>query len=125
MKSVNVMQLLAKRVLVTRDSARTLQDALDAELARADREVAIDFEGVEGLTPSFVDELLQVIEESRKRSRHISGLRVVFLHPPTRLSGKFAAIGRAHGWLFEEATDGSWVVAVPAKAPDSGLTKAS
>jgi hypothetical protein len=119
MKTLGAMQLLGKRVLVTRNSARELQNALSTMLAQHDDEVAIDFGGVEGVTPSFVDELLLVIEETPRRSSPSNGLRVVFLHPPTRLSTKFAAVGRAHGLLIDEAPDGSWILRVPASATNS------
>ena len=117
MSTFNALQFFGKRVLVTRDSARELQDIFESSLAEHDDEIAIDFQGIEGVTPSFVDELLHVIEETLSRKHSLSGSRVVFLNPPTRLSAKFAAIGRAHGLPIVEATDGRWIFGMPVAAP--------
>ena len=88
--------LLRKRVLVTRGSARSIETKLAAALAEGNGEIALDFTGVDGITPSFLDETLTIIEESAKQ-RTQGPVRVTVEHLPTQFSSKFAAVGRAHG----------------------------
>ncbi len=71
--------------------------------------MTLDFAGVDAVTPSFVDEILAIVEDAIARRREVS-LRLVFLHPPTRLSSKFAAIGRARALEIAEAPDGEWII---------------
>lgn len=107
MKTVGVYELLGKRILVTRESARSIQRELAAALSDNQGEVGLDFHKVEGLTPSFLDETLSVIEEciGEKAS---STLRVVIKNPPTHLSSKFAAVARGHHLAIIESIDGDW-----------------
>ena len=63
MKPLGIYDLLGKRVLVTRDSARAIQQQIAGELLDGRGEVVLDFEGVLGLTPSFLDETLHIVEE--------------------------------------------------------------
>ncbi|MBI4329638.1 MAG: STAS-like domain-containing protein [Chloroflexi bacterium] len=109
MARVRIYDLLPERVLVTRESARSIQPALAAAFAAGDGEVILDFTDVAGVTPSFVDEILAVLEEcigSGPQSR----LSIVFLNPPTRLSAKFEAVDRAHALRIVEDRGGAWVV---------------
>ena len=109
MGTVQVYQLLKKRVLVTRESARAIQSELAHALTNTNGEVYLDFRGVEGLTPSFLDEMLIVIEESMPESPR-GPLRLRLHNPPTRLSSKFAAVGRAHRLSIAQSDDGSWII---------------
>ena len=72
-------------------------------------EVSLDFSGVDAVTPSFVDELLGTIE-AIFRGAEASDFRLLLLNPPTRLSSKFSAIGRARGLSIVESATSSWVV---------------
>ena len=109
MKTVNIYELLQRHILVTRDSARSIQPALAAALANSRGEVALDFLGVDGLTPSFLDETLAIIEECFDGA-DLTPLRVLVENPPTRLSSKFAAVGRGHGLSIEESDGGDWII---------------
>ncbi|MEX0786082.1 MAG: DUF4325 domain-containing protein [Dehalococcoidia bacterium] len=80
-----------------------LADAWDGE------RLTVDFRGVEAVTPSFVDEVLTSIEKVIE-TKHHPDASVVFLNPPTRLSEKFAAVGRAHKLTVAETEDGAWVL---------------
>jgi len=102
-----VYDLLGKRALVTRESARAIGDALAA--AVNDHEVTLDFVGIDAVTPSFVDEVLGVLA-SAFRARGHTPFRVQFLRPPTRMSSKFAALGKGRGLQITEAGDRSWVI---------------
>ena len=64
------------------------------------------------MTPSFLDELLGAIEEFE--ATHDGKIEVVFLHPPTRLSSKFAAVGRARGYDVAETEENRWVLTTAA-----------
>jgi hypothetical protein len=107
--SLRVYDVVRKRALVTRQSARAVGDALAAALESPRGEVVLDFSGIDAVTPSFVDEALGSIEEMLGKSRR-NQLRVVFVNPPTRLSAKFAAIGRARGLEIKESDNGVWVI---------------
>jgi hypothetical protein len=99
---------LGKRVLVTRESAR----ALEGDLRRAvftGGEVVLDFSGVDGITPSFLDETLGLIQGAFAAARP-RGLVVRVLRPPTRLSAKFEAVGRSRGLSIREHDGSEWVI---------------
>ncbi len=116
MRALRVQDVLKDRILVSRESARLLEDALNAmmapattpENASATTSMAVDFEGIEGIAPSFLDELLSIFESLI--GLDTSGLerRLVVANPPTRLSLKFEAIARGHGMSVRALSDGSW-----------------
>ena len=56
MMTLRIFDLVQKRVLVSRDSARTIQPQLVAALADGLGELVLDLSGVDGFTPSFFDE---------------------------------------------------------------------
>src|SRR5713226_140537 len=109
METVRIYDLVRRRALVTRDSARLIQRAMAAAFARQPGEVALDFSGVEAVTPSFVDEVLTVLDEILGAAER-KNFRVLFLNPPTRLSAKFAAVGRGHRVRMKESEPGSWTI---------------
>ncbi|MDP3768904.1 MAG: DUF4325 domain-containing protein [Dehalococcoidia bacterium] len=115
METVNVYKILGKRALVTRESARALRSSI-ASAAAENKDLGLEFEGVDAVTPSFVDEIMGIVDEvmpDRGRER----LRLVFLHAPTRLSEKFAAIGRGRHLDITESDEGTWVVTGPGPEP--------
>lgn len=110
MTAIKIHDVYQMKVLVTREAARRLQPLLDEALSLDAQEgVFLDFSGVEGITPSFVDEILRVLEE-RLSGSHQTPIRLAFLNVPTRLSAKFAATGRGHGFGIVESQDGTWYV---------------
>ena len=58
---MKVFDILQKHVLVTRESAQGLRASLD-DLLSNENDPSLDFTGIEAVTPSFVDELLEVLE---------------------------------------------------------------
>ena len=118
MTSLKMYSLLGKRVLVTRDSARTLQPRICAAMHRGRGEILLDFKSVMGIAPSFLDETLHIIEECADETSG-SRIRVKMIAPPTELSSKFLAIGRAHGLSVTKAADGSWVISNDGGSPAS------
>jgi hypothetical protein len=106
--TLKLYELLKRRALITRESADTIREAVTASIG-SNGEVTLDFSGVDAVTPSFVDEVLGIIDDASDQTGR-TALRVVFLNAPTRLSAKFAAIGRGHGARMIEADSGSWEI---------------
>ncbi len=109
-ETVDIHDLLNRKVLVTRDSARSLADALGSAITLGGGGVVLDFSGVEGMTPSFLDEVLQILEEAIDRGGG-GRLTIEVKSPPTRLSSKFEAVGRGHGMIITENSATSWLIA--------------
>ncbi len=118
MHTLRVRDVLKDKILVSRESARLLEDALGAIMAgkstpggRSDTtRLTVDFEGVEGIAPSFLDELLLVFESIIGSDTNGVERRLVVANPPARLSLKFEAIARGHGMSVRALSDGSWVL---------------
>jgi len=104
---VPVFRQFEKRALITRESARELQETLASLFQREEPEIILDFAGVDAVTPSFIDELLNAIDELRDVSR-LRKLQLTFRNVPTRLSAKFEAIGRTHKMDIDEVENGVW-----------------
>jgi len=49
---------LQRKILVTRESASAVREAIESSIS-AEGEVALDFSGIDAVTPSFVDEILE------------------------------------------------------------------
>ena len=111
-KTVKIHDLVQKRVLVTRDSARTIQRDLAAAMAQGDGALELDLEDIGGLTPSFFDETLTIIEENAAQNDG-DQFHVTVKNPPTRLSSKYEAVCRAHGLVIQQSDFGSWVISRP------------
>jgi hypothetical protein len=105
MAVIKIHDILHKRALITRGSAAAIREALLANAGT--KQITLDFTGIDAVTPSFVDELLTLLEEALG-GRTGEGTEIVFLHPPTRLSTKFSAIGRARNLDMAESEDHAW-----------------
>lgn len=109
METLLIHSFLNKRALVTRESARTVKAGLSKLVKPDQTEIALDFAGVDAVTPSFVDEILSVLKEAlRENSTQLS--RILILNSPTRLSAKYSAVARAHGAKIIEEGEGSWTL---------------
>lgn len=105
---------------MTRDSARSMARELSRALMAGHGEIVLDFSGVNGITPSFLDETLGLIQDALDDAR-LDRLLVRVLNPPTRLTAKFEAVGRGRGLLIRESGESMWIVEpVPAAARASG-----
>lgn len=109
MTTLKIYDLIGKRILVTRESARGIAPALANALEEGCGEVTLNFAGVDGLTPSFLDEVLSVLEESIPLAGE-HRLNVILMNSPTQLSSKFAAVGRGHGLVAKELEPGTWTI---------------
>src|SRR5712692_10768699 len=108
MRTIEIFHFLNRKILVTRESAAAVRDAIDSSI-RADGEVTLDFTGIDAVTPSFVDEILGMIDDARAGSARRE-VRVVFAHTPTPLSAKFLAIGKRHGATMSQAGSDAWEI---------------
>ena len=118
MPTLRANEILKDKILVSRESAHLLEDALNAMMAAArtsgnlsTTSIVVDFEGIEGIAPSFLDELLSIFESILGSGASPRERRLVVANPPTRLSLKFEAIARGHGMSVRALPDGSWLLA--------------
>ena len=109
MNSVMIHDLLDKRILVSRESARSIELKVAAALAEGDGELILDFTGVEGISPSFLDETLSIVEDCSQAvgPRHI---HIVLKNPPTLMSEKYAAVARGHDLEIIASEMGDWII---------------
>ncbi len=108
MQSVKIAHLLKRKILVTRESAAILRKQIESAI-RAESEVILDFEGIEAVTPSFVDEILGMIDDARTAAVQ-NRARATFRHTPTTLSEKFLAIGRRHSARISQSNADTWEI---------------
>jgi hypothetical protein len=126
MPTLRVNDVLKDRVLVSRESARLLEDALHTTMASAGptidasdtAQMTVDFVGVEGVAPSFLDELLSIFESHVAVGIDGHERCLIVVNPPTRLSLKFEAVARGHGMSAQALPDGSWAL-TDAQSPPS------
>jgi len=93
---------------VTRESAAAVRGAITAAIKKHG-EIALNFAGVELVTPSFIDEIIGFIDDACAAGPR-DKLRVLFLHAPTPLSSKYTAIGRRHGARLAQPESGTWEI---------------
>ena len=108
MGTIEIFHFLRRKILVTRESALAVRDAIESSI-KADGEVTLDFTGIDAVTPSFVDEILAMIDDARASSSRRE-VRVVFAHAPTPLSAKFLAIGKRHGATMSQSGSDAWEI---------------
>jgi len=116
--TIRVRDILKERILVSRESARQLEEAVrslsacgqGSENTSNGDELIVDFEGVEGIAPSFLDELITIVEAIVRDDSQRTWKRLMIANPPTRLLLKFEAIGRGHRMSIHAQPDGSWIL---------------
>lgn len=108
MNTIELYKIFNKRVLVTRQSARSIASDIEDALGDGGK-IVLDFTDVAGVTPSFMDETLSVIEE-RSKAQNRADLSIIVENSPTKLSSKFAAIGRAHRLDMREIDEKTWII---------------
>jgi hypothetical protein len=109
---LRIRDVIDDKILVSRESARLLSAPLRQLVGPGalhdepeGRDLTIDFEGIEGMAPAFLDEFLGVLESTVGR-----GPRVLFVSQPARLSLKFEAVARSRGLLVRQESRGRWVL---------------
>lgn len=106
MEIVNVYPLYKRRALVTRESAGTLRNVIHE--VGGESSVALDLTGIRAITPSFIDQVLLMVEE--RLGRDSDRLDVLFLNPPPGMASKLRPIGRAHNLSVAQDSKGNWVI---------------
>jgi hypothetical protein len=110
MAELKISDILGKqRLLVSRDSARSLGPILKDLTSGRSEELELDFDGIEGITPSFLDELLGVLDIAVTSSGNRT-VRILLRRPPTRLSTKFSAVGEGRGFEVSQTAGGDWML---------------
>ena len=115
--AIRLSEMYAIRVLTTRASARILRGELDRALQAGRGHAGLDFAGIDGITPSFLDEVLTVLEEAAAAGGH-DEFELKVLNPPTRLSSKFEAVGRGHRLSIHQTDAQTWSI-IPETLPVS------
>jgi hypothetical protein len=114
MRTVIVRDILKDKVLMSGESARLLQGPIEAMIGAAASSPAaltVDFVGVEGMAPSFLDELLTVFESVLPGGTAGKTSGLIVANAPARLSSKFEAVARGHGMVVQALPDGAWLLA--------------
>ncbi|TAK23960.1 MAG: hypothetical protein EPO26_07775 [Chloroflexota bacterium] len=102
-------------MLSTREVARrVLSDTFDPGFEDSDSP-CVDLTGARVITPSFFDEMLNVIDERWPEAIRRHGLEVVGI--PTSLSDGYRAVARAHN-LEVEVADDRWRLRAPPRAQE-------
>jgi len=120
MSTLRVNDVLKDKVLVSRESAHLLEDALGALMENVKSPgagacktpVTLDFEGVGGVAPSFLDELISIFESFVEAGAYSGERCLLVANPPMRLSLKFEALARGHRMTIRVQPDGSWRLTV-------------
>ena len=107
--TIDAYGLIQRRVLVTRSSARSIQEPLSSAMRDGQGNAELDFSGVNGLTPSFLDELLSIVDEARL-VLHDREPSVTIKTPPMKISPMFEAVARVHGLKIDQTDGGDWVI---------------
>jgi len=109
MAVVTVYELIPRRALVTRESAHVIARAIAEAGSGNSDTLVLDFAGIQAVTPSFVDEILDICAKTLSK-RSAGGALLAVVNPPTRLSSKFTAIARGRGMTILESSDGTWTI---------------
>lgn len=109
MRTVQLYHMFNKRALVTRDAADALQGDVDESCLRGDP-LALDLEGIQSITPSFLDQLLLMVESSLPNED--DAVNIVMLNSPPGLRDRLESIGRVHKLEVVSDDVGDWLVPV-------------
>lgn len=109
MTTVKIHDILKRRVLVTRESAKVLKPILSAAVSRCEGKSFLDFSGIAGVTPSFIDETLAIIEEVlQPQNGNLCELEM--LNFPSQLSPQLLRAGKRHGLLIRKESDTALII---------------
>ena len=119
MNSVRIYDLLKKRVLVSRGSARSVEGNLRAALDAGTGRATVDFTSVAGIAPSFLDEVFHVVREYASQMG-AAETSLVLSHAPPHLESKLRLLAKTHGFALNKGTDDDWVVHATAEGAPQG-----
>ena len=69
----------------------------------------LDFEGIDGVAPSVIDQFVIGLAHLLPSSKEDS-VALVFHHMPADLGTKYQAVARAHRRKFVMRDDGAWIL---------------
>lgn len=112
MVHVLVKEVIHDRILVSRESAHLLEQHISKALAAAGTlaQITVDFQGIDGMAPSFLDELLSIFASMTTEATDKGQMAVVIANPPSRLSSKFEAVARGRSVAIELLPNGCWLL---------------
>ncbi len=109
MSVLKVRDILGMRALVSRQIARALKEHLASAVILEKQEVVLDFSGVEAVSPSFLDELFGVLEETLQAQGE-PPTEIFLSNVPMSLSLKVETILRGHKIAVSEQSSTEWRV---------------
>lgn len=115
---INVSKHLRFRMLVTREAARNLEPFVRQSDFTASA-ISFDLNGIAGMTPSFFDEILIIMDEVTGNQRKIRP-DITIRNPPTEPSRKFQTVAKAHNRSLLRDHAGNWRLA-PMVGPKSRI----
>ena len=110
--TIAVYEVTHRRALVSRSVAVDIASHVASVVGsdEGDSSLTLDFNGVEAVGPSFLDELLGRISELTQNEVRT----ITFKSAPSRLSEKFKAVARGREASIAQVGDSDWVVQLPA-----------
>ena len=107
MNVVNLYSIFNQRALVTRESTNVLKD--DVCVAARDGEpLALNLSGIQAMAPSFLDQLLLMMEESLPAGA--PPVKLLMLNSPPGFRDRMESIGRYHHLKVLSDHQGDWLV---------------
>ena len=112
MRVVNLYSIFNQKALVTREATSVLKD--DVFVATRDGELlAFDLSEIQAMTPSFLDQLLLMVEDSLPSGAE--QVKILMVNSPPGFRNRMESIGRYHRLKVVSDGQGDWLV------PDSSL----
>jgi hypothetical protein len=99
-------------VLVSRSSAEVLKRLIANHLLVQPGAIDFDFRGVRVLAPSFLDQLVLVIERIVAESNGRRTLTIILRNCPEGMNEKIGAIARAHDAEVACGENGEWIMSL-------------
>ena len=99
--------LLERRTLGSRPIARDLESAIRKDLVAYPATLTLDLTGIAGTAPAFIDEVLEIVENSVPSAKDLPVIQ--FVNPPMPISHRFKVFERSRGVTFTQAPDGTWI----------------
>ena len=98
-----------RRVLSSRDTARSMAPEIRSLLSQADTEenLTVDLVDVATVAPSFFDEFLHVVKDNTP-ANHLSATLLDMVNTPEQQAVRFRAVCKVHGLNMVEVGPDHW-----------------
>ena len=107
MKVVNLFSTFNQKSLVTREATSVLKDDV-CGATQGGEPLAFDLSGIQSMTPSFLDQLLLMVEESLPSG--VERVKVLMLNSPPGFRDRMESIGRYHRLKVVSDAQGDWLL---------------